>query len=156
LAEELLIKFLIIFIIDRMQVKKIFECSVEEVCELPFFDTKIQAGLPSPVDGHMCNRLDLNKQLIKHPNSTFFVQVTGESMIDAGIKENDLLVVDKAIQPTNNKIVIAVVNNEFTVKRLKIIDNETYLVPENKDFQPMKIGEGCYIWGVVTSVIQQF
>jgi len=138
-----------------MKITKIIECSVETECALPFYETKIQAGLPSPVDGYMCNRLDLNKQLIKHPNSTFFVLVTGESMIDAGIKENDLLVVDKSIQPTNNKIVIAVVNNEFTVKRLKFINNEAYLIPENKDFPTMKIGEGAYVWGVVTSVIQQ-
>lgn len=138
-----------------MQVTKILGCSVDEICELPLYESKVQAGFPSPADGYMCNRLDLNKHLIKHPKSTFFVQVTGESMIDAGIKENDLLVVDKAIQPTNNKIVIAVVNNEFTVKRLRLINNESYLIPENKSFPPMKIEEGTYIWGVVTSVIQQ-
>lgn len=139
-----------------MKVKEIFPCSIEKTCELPLFDTKVQAGFPSPADGYMSNSLDLNSHLIKHPKSTFFVQVTGESMIDAGIRENDLLIVDKSLPPANNKIVIAVINNEFTVKRLKIIDNEAYLIPENKNFQPTKIEDGTYIWGVVTSVIQQF
>ncbi len=140
-----------------MQVANILQCAVsEEMCEIPFFDMKVQAGTPSPADGYMCNRMDLNRHLIKNPNSTFFVQVTGESMIDAGIKENDLLVVDKSIVATNNKIVIAVVNNEFTVKRLKIINGEGYLMPENKDFAPIKMDKDSYIWGVVTSVIQKF
>lgn len=139
-----------------MQIKEIFSCSVEKACELPLFDTKVQAGYPSPADGYMSNSIDLNSHLIKHPKSTFFVQVTGDSMIDAGIRENDLLIVDKSLPPTNNKIVIAVINNEFTVKRLKFINDEAYLMPENKDFPPTKIENGKYIWGVVTSVIQQF
>ncbi|WP_316353369.1 LexA family protein [Candidatus Trichorickettsia mobilis] len=139
-----------------MKVTKISQASITDECEIPFFDMKVQAGSPSPADGHMCNRLDLNRHLIKNPNATFFVQVTGESMIDAGIKENDLLVVDRAIEATNNKIVIAVVNNEFTVKRLKIINNEAFLMPENTKFLPIKMEEGSYIWGVVTSVIQKF
>ncbi|WPY00231.1 S24/S26 superfamily peptidase [Candidatus Trichorickettsia mobilis] len=139
-----------------MEVTKISQALITDACEIPFFDMKVQAGSPSPADGHMCNRLDLNRHLIKNPNATFFVQVTGESMIDAGIKENDLLVVDRAIEATNNKIVIAVVNNEFTVKRLKIINNEAFLMPENPKFLPIKMEEGSYIWGVVTSVIQKF
>jgi DNA polymerase V len=139
-----------------MKVSKISECSTDQTYEIPFFEMKIPAGAPSPIDGYMCNRLDLNRHLIRNPSSTFFVQVTGESMIDAGIKENDLLIVDKNIEATNNKIVIAVVNNEFTVKRLKIVNNESFLIPENKNFFPIKLEEGSYIWGVVTSVIQQF
>ena len=92
-----------------MEVTKISQASITDACEIPFFDMKVQAGSPSPADGHMCNRLDLNRHLIKNPNATFFVQVTGESMIDAGIKENDLLVVDRAIEATNNKIVITAI-----------------------------------------------
>lgn len=138
-----------------MKIKEISSCSIDKRCELPFYETKVQAGYPSPVDGYMSNSLDLNNYLIKHPKSTFFVQVTGESMLDAGIKENDLLVVDKSLSPTNNKIVIAVVDNEFTVKRFKIINGEPYLIPENKNFSPIKVGKETYIWGVVTSVIQQ-
>jgi len=68
-----------------VKITKILEYSVEKACELPLYETKVQAGFPSPVNGYMCNRLDLNKHLIKYPKSTFFVQVTGESMIDAGI-----------------------------------------------------------------------
>ncbi|RYE06433.1 MAG: translesion error-prone DNA polymerase V autoproteolytic subunit [Rickettsiaceae bacterium] len=138
-----------------MKLTQIFKCSVDEACDIPLFEMKIPAGAPTPIDGYMCNRMDLNKHLIKNPQSTFFVQVTGQSMIDAGIGENDLLVIDKNIEATTNKVVIAVVNNEFTVKRLKLIDNVAFLVPENKDFSPIRLEEGSYIWGVVTSVIKQ-
>lgn len=141
--------------ITNVFVTKISECIIEQAYEIPLFDMKIPAGMPAPIDGYMCNRLDLNRHLIRNPTSTFFVQVTGESMIDAGIKENDLLIVDKNIEATNNKIVIAVINSEFTVKRLKIIDGEYFLVPENKNFLPIKLEGDAYVWGVVTSVIQQ-
>lgn len=124
-------------------------------CPLPLY-TKVQAGFPSPADDYMAGKLDLNTYLIRHPAATFFIRVTGDSMRDAGIRENDLLIVDKSLEATNNKIVIAVVNGEFTVKRLKYINKEAYLVPENDDFQPTKVDEGSYIWGVVTSVIHQF
>jgi len=134
---------------------KIIECSTDTSYKIPFFAMKVQAGFPSPADGALFNRLDLNKHLIKNPTATFFVQVTGESMIDAGIKENDILVVDKSLEPANNHIVIAVLNNEFTVKRLKIDTTGMYLVAENKAFPSLKIDEDCYICGVVTSVIHQ-
>lgn len=139
-----------------MKLSEIFTCQLEESYSLPLYETKVQAGFPSPADDHMPDRLDLNKYLIKRPAATFFIRVTGDSMINAGIKENDLLVVDKSIKPVNNKIVIAVINNEFTVKRLKIIDNEAYLFPENDNYSVIKIDEEGYIWGVVTSVIRQF
>ena len=133
----------------------IFECSTHTSYKIPFYANKVQAGFPSPADGALFNRLDLNKHLIKNPTATFFVQVTGESMIDAGIKENDILVVDKTLEPVNNHIVIAVINNEFTVKRLKIDTTGMHLIAENKSFPSLKIDEDCYICGVVTSVIHQ-
>ena len=123
---------------------------------LPMYETKVQAGFPSPAEDHMPNNLDLNSYLIKHPAATFFVRVTGDSMKGANIQENDLLIVDRSIKASNNKVVIAVVNNEFTVKRLRYIDKQAYLVPENDDYQPIKIDENCCIWGVVTSVIHQY
>lgn len=139
-----------------MKTLQILACSIDTAYDIPLYEMKVPAGSPAPIDGYMCNRLDLNKHLIKNPSSTFFVQVTGESMIDAGIKENDLLVVDRNIEATHNKIVIAVINNEFTVKRLKVIHNEVFLEPENSNYSRIKLEEGSYIWGVVTSVIQQF
>lgn len=99
-----------------MQATEIYEYSALKAITLPFYQTKVQAGFPSPAEDHMPDKLDLNSYLIKHPASTFFVRVAGDSMIGAGIKENDLLIVDRSIQATNNKVVIAVVNGEFTVK----------------------------------------
>ena len=139
-----------------MKLSKAFSCLLEENYSLPFYEAKVQAGFPSPADDHMPDGLDLNKYLIKRPAATFFIRVIGDSMTGAGIKANDLLVVDKSIKPVNNKIVIAVINNEFTVKRLKIIDNIAYLCPENDNYSVIKIDEEDYIWGVVTSVIHQF
>lgn len=139
-----------------MQISEIFYCSNINTLVLPIYETKVQAGFPSPCEDHTTNKLDLNNYLIKHPAATFFVRVAGNSMIGANIHENDLLIVDRSIQATNNKVVIAVINNEFTIKRLKYINKQAYLVPENDDYQPIKIDENCYIWGVVTSVIHQF
>lgn len=138
-----------------MQVTEVYNYCPTKSVLLPLYNNKVQAGFPSPAEDYMASKLDLNTYLIKHPSSTFFVRVTGDSMIGAGIKDNDLLVVDRSINATNNKVVVGVVNNEFTVKRLKYIKQEAYLVPENDNYQPIKLGEGDYIWGVVTSVISQ-
>jgi len=122
----------------------------------PFYIFKVSAGFPSPADDHMDRKLDLNEHLIDSPSSSFFVRATGNSMIGAGICEGTLLVVDKSIEPKHNKIVIAVVDGEFTVKRLKKTANGYYLlVPENPKYPPIKLNEDSYIWGVVTSVINQ-
>ena len=138
-----------------MQIAETYEGFSLKAITLPVYDTKVQAGFPSPADDEVPNKLDLNSYLIKRPDSTFFMRVAGDSMINAGIRENDLLIVDRSIQATHNKIVIAVSNNEFTIKRLKYINKEAYLCPENEAYQPIKAGEDCYIWGVVTSVIHQ-
>lgn len=138
-----------------MKITDITACSTLVSQALPLYETKVQAGFPSPADDYISGKLDLNTYLIHRPAATFFVRVTGDSMIDAGIRENDLLIVDKSLEATNGKIVIAVVKGDFTVKRLHKIKDELYLVPENKKFEPIKLGEGDYIWGVVTSVIHQ-
>jgi DNA polymerase V len=127
---------------------------------LPLYSTKVQAGFPSPAEGDVENKLDLNEYLIDHPVATFFVRVAGDSMIEAGIHENDILVVDKSLNPVDGKIVVAVINGEFTVKRLRYKKDKAYLVPENKNYSPIilasdKEGDGSYIWGVVTSIIRK-
>ena len=139
-----------------MKVTEIFVSSFDNKGQLPLYQSKVQAGFPSPAEDDMDSTLDLNEHLIRNPASTFYVRVTGDSMIDAGIKENDLLVVDKSMQPSHNKIVIANVEGEFTVKRLKIINNEWFLVAENKNYPSMKINNNISIWGIVTAVIHQF
>lgn len=124
----------------------------------PLFSHSVSAGFPSPADDHMDKALDLNDYLISRPASTFFVRVSGDSMINAGIHPNDILVVDRSIDPQNNSIVIAVVNGELTVKRLQRTPQKVSLIPENPDYPVMDITEDIdfFIWGVVTSVIHQF
>jgi DNA polymerase V len=124
----------------------------------PIFTSRVQAGFPSPADDHLEDSLDLNTHLIQHKESTFFVKAQGESMLGAGIHQGDILVVDKSLTPKSGKIVIAVVDGEFTVKRLHKYKGIITLKAENPEFEDIKI-EGTtelIIWGVVTSVIHQY
>ncbi|MBF0384579.1 MAG: translesion error-prone DNA polymerase V autoproteolytic subunit [Candidatus Omnitrophica bacterium] len=125
---------------------------------LPYFLSRIPAGFPSPADDFLEKKLDLNEFLIKHPSATFFVRVKGDSMVNAGINSGDILIVDRSLEPKDNKIVVAVLNGEFTVKRIKKKRDKLYLVPENPDFTPLEVTEsmGFEIWGVVTNVIRSF
>ena len=122
---------------------------------LPLQSYKIQAGFPTFADDSIEDNIDLNTYLIKHPAATFFVRVTGDSMLGAGIHDNDLLIVDRSITPSNRKIVIAVIEGDLTVKRLIIKSSGAYLYAENDEFLPIKINSetGTHIWGVVTNVI---
>ena len=125
----------------------------------PLYSHKISAGFPSPADDHIEQTLDLNQHLIPHPVSTFFLRVSGDSMLNAHIQENDILVVDKSITPKNDDIVIAVFNGDLTVKRLLIHKNgDLFLKPENDKYPIIHIPspDELVIWGVVTSVIHQF
>ena len=124
-------------------------------CKRPLFLVPVSAGFPSPADDYIENSLDLNKFLIKHPAATFFVSVKGDSMIDAGIHSGDILIVDRSLDATDKRVVIAVVDGEFTVKRIRIIDKKIYLLPENSNFSSTEITESMdfTIWGVVTNVI---
>ncbi len=122
---------------------------------LPLFASRIPAGFPSPADDYVDQRLDLNTHLVEHPAATFFTRVSGHSMRGAGIHDGDLLIVDRALEPQDGRIVIAAVNGELTVKRLRLRKSGVWLVPEHPDYKPLKITEGldCVIWGVVTRVI---
>jgi DNA polymerase V len=124
----------------------------------PLFLCGISAGFPSPADDYIDRSLDLNELLIKNPPATFFVKVAGDSMTGAGINDGDTLIVDRSIEATNGRIVIAAVNGELTVKRLVKSNGSCRLVAENSDYAPLEITEEsqCEIWGVVTSVIHQF
>jgi DNA polymerase V len=125
---------------------------------LPLFESRVSAGLPLPADDHVEACLDLNQHLIQHPSATFFVRASGESMINAGINNNDLLVVDRSLEPKHKDIVIAALNGELTVKRLHLAGKKVALKPENPDYPMIEVTEemAFLIWGVVTSVIHQY
>ena len=124
---------------------------------LPLFLATVPAGFPSPADDYIDRKLDLNEHLVKHPAATFFVRVHGDSMTEAGITTGDILIVDRALEPQNGSIVIAAVNGELTVKRLKKTAGRLLLMPANPDFAPTEITPDTQfeIWGVVTYVIHK-
>ncbi len=121
----------------------------------PLFTGKVAAGFPSPADDYIEKTLDLNELLVQKPAATFFVRAEGESMLGAGIHPNDILVVDRSVEPAVGKIVICAVNGELTVKRLKSCADGVVLGAENPDYQDIHIDEAMdmVIWGVVTNVI---
>ncbi len=138
-------------------IAKIYGADIKTSVVRPFFLCGISAGFPSPADDYIDRMLDLNELLITNPSATFFVRVAGESMIDAGIHDGDILIVDRSLEPQNGKIVIAVVDGELTVKRL-VKNNGAYkLVAENPDYPSLEITDEtqCEIWGTATSVIRQ-
>lgn len=123
--------------------------------QLPLFSSKVAAGHPVSADEHIQAHISLQEIVVGNPSTTFLVRATGESMIGAGIFENDLLVVDKSIRPQHGKIVIAAIDGQLTVKRLHRKNNQLFLIPENPAFHPIKITpeNDIIIFGVVTYVI---
>jgi DNA polymerase V len=122
---------------------------------IPFAFSPVCAGFPSPANDYIDKSLDLNEHIVKHPASTFYVRASGDSMINAGIHSNDILVVDRSLNPYSGNIVIAILNREFTVKRLSIKNEKIFLISENDLYKDIQINEGTdfEIWGVVTTVI---
>jgi DNA polymerase V len=125
--------------------------------ELPLSGTAIAAGFPSPAEEYVEIALDLNKELIKHPAATFYARVKGDSMVDAGIHDGDLLVIDKALEPKEGSIAVCYLDGEFTVKRLSVREEGVYLMPANTEFKPIKITEenDFLVWGIVAYVIHK-
>ncbi len=117
----------------------------------------ISAGFPSPAADFREPRISLDRELIDNENATFFARVRGESMINAGLGDGDLLVVDKSKEPRDGKIAVCFIDGEFTVKRLDIQKDCMYLMPENDNYKPIKITEEneLIIWGIVTYVIKK-
>lgn len=135
---------------------EIYSANTSNELELPFVEQGISAGFPSPADDFLDISIDLNKELIKNPDATYYARVKGTSMKDAGLEDGDLLIVDKSIEPQNGKIAVCYIDGEFTVKRLKVEKDCIYLVPANKDYPPIKVTEEnqLVIWGTVTTVIK--
>ncbi|QDO93394.1 translesion error-prone DNA polymerase V autoproteolytic subunit [Formosa sediminum] len=122
-----------------------------------FVDSGISAGFPSPADDFKEERLSLDAELVKNKEATFFARVSGQSMIGAGLDDNDLLVIDRSLSATHNKIAVCFLDGEFTVKRLKVDGDEIWLLPENPKYQPIQITDAndFVIWGIVTNVIKR-
>nr|WP_321232633.1 translesion error-prone DNA polymerase V autoproteolytic subunit [uncultured Psychroserpens sp.] len=122
-----------------------------------FFDAGISAGFPSPADDFKEQRLSLDEELVKNKEATFYARVSGQSMIGAGLEDNDLLVIDRSLEPSNNKIAVCFLDGEFTVKRLRVSDDEIWLQPENPNYPIINITEdnNFLIWGIVTNVIKK-
>ena len=140
-----------------LTVKRIHPASVKKQLKLPLYLARIPAGFPSPADDYLDKNLDLNEYLIKNPPSTFCVRVEGHSMVKAGIHDGDILIVDRSLEPVDKKIVIAVVNGELTVKRIRKVKGKVYLDPESDEFKPIEISEttDCQVWGVVSYAIHK-
>ncbi len=126
-----------------------FKPSLNTKMKLKYVESLIHAGFPSPAFDYLEKELDLNEYLIKHPSSTFLAKVTGDSMIKANLKDGDLLIIDKAKEPKTGDTVVAVVEGEFTVKKLRIEKGRYYLVPENDNYKPIEVTNDTEIWGVV-------
>lgn len=118
---------------------------------IPLSEEGVAAGFPSPAEGYIEKDLDLNEHLIHHPAATFFVRADGDSMTGAGIFSGDLLLVDRSLNPVNGSVVIAVIDGDFTVKRLSLSNGKICLLPENSRFEPITITEeqDFQVWGVV-------
>ena len=121
------------------------------------FETAVPAGFPSPAGDYEEDKLDLNSHLVRNPAATFFVRVTGDSMIGAGIHHGDLLIVDRSLEPKDRSVVIAVLNGELTVKRIRMKHRKITLEPENHNYFAQEVTEDAEfeIWGVVTNVIHK-
>lgn len=131
--------------------------STESNIELPLVEATISAGFPSPAEDYSESRLDLNKELITNESATFYARVRGDSMTMAGISDGDLLIIDKSKTSVNGSIVVCLIDGEFTVKRLHKKGNQFWLMPENDNYQPIKIKpeNDVTIWGVVTYTIKK-
>lgn len=141
--------------IDTVKVLQIYLPERVNFIDLPIFLESVSAGFPSPADDYLEGKLDLNDFLITNPAATFLVRVTGNSMIDAGIHSGDLLIVDRSLMPSDRNIVIAVINGELTVKRLRYKKNQLFLYAENKEYKPIEITQemNFEVWGVVKTVV---
>ena len=141
--------------LTSIEIGEIFSRKPSSPLRIPLFESRIQAGFPSPADNFSEGTLDLNEYLITHKAATFFVRVTGESMTGVGIFPGDMLIVDRSLTPIWGKVVIAVVNGEMTVKRLEKAKNKILLCSENDNYPDIQVSEDedFSIWGVVTNVI---
>jgi DNA polymerase V len=118
----------------------------------------IKAGFPSPAQDYIDLAFDLNKELVKNPSSTFYGRVRGDSMVDEGINDGDILVIDKSLPPAEGRKAVCYIDGEFTLKTIRIKKDGIYLMPANPAYKPIKVTEenDFVVWGIVTYVIHKF
>ena len=131
--------------------------SEEKTSGLQFFEGRVQAGFPSPAQGEYADTIDLNRALITNPSATFCARVIGNSMVDAGINEGDLLIIDRSLTPHDGSIAVCFIDGDFTVKRLSVREEGVFLTPANADFPEMAVREDSnfQVWGVVSHIIKR-
>ena len=117
----------------------------------------ISAGFPSPADDFKELRISIDQEVVRNEEATFYARVSGESMQGAGLDDGDLLVIDRSMEPKNGKIAVCCIDGEFTVKRLKVVEDGVFLIPENPKYQSIKVTEEneLIIWGIVTYVVKK-
>lgn len=142
--------------IKTMKTMDFYTADTESRMELPYAKN-ISAGFPSPADDYLDMSLDLNRELIKNPNATFYGRVKGNSMQNIGMHDGDVLVIDRSLEPVNDAIAVCFIDGEFTVKRIHVEKDTCYLLPENDRYDPIPVNEDndFMIWGIVTYVIKK-
>ncbi len=137
---------------------KLFRADTATALSLDYADAGIRAGFPSPAQDYISQSIDLNRELIEHPASTFYARVAGDSMSGEGIEENDILVIDKSIEPEHGDLAVCCLNGEFTLKRLCFTNHGrgVRLMPSNRRYRPIDINEGddFVVWGIVLYTIK--
>lgn len=135
----------------------IYKVDAESHLPLPYADEGIRAGFPSPAQDYMELAIDLNKELIKHPTSTFYGRVVGDSMRDEGIEEGDILVIDKSLELMDDDLAVCFIDGDFTVKRVRLESDAAWLVPSNVKYPPIKVTKDneFMVWGIVTYTIKK-
>ena len=134
-----------------------YQPDTENSLSTTFIPGGIKAGFPSPAGDFDESKISIDQIVVKNQATTFYAKASGNSMVNAGIDDGDILVIDRSLEPSNFKIAVCCIDGDFTVKRIKIDDTGTYLQPENNDYEPIKITEEneLIIWGIVTYVIKK-
>lgn len=135
----------------------IFQPDLSTRMPLPYADQGIQAGFPSPAQDYISESIDLNRELIPHPAATFYGRVSGESMIGDGIDPDDIIVIDRSLEPRDGDLAVCCLDGDFTLKRIRLEANRVWLVPANESFDPILVtpDNNFEIWGVVTYTIKR-
>ena len=141
----------------KEHVLEIYRAETHVELSLPIADGGIKAGFPSPAQDFMDLAIDLNKELVRHPASTFYGRVRGDSMQDAGVCDGDILIIDKSLEPQNGDMAVCFVDGEFTIKHIRIEKEVVWLLPANDRYKPIRVtGENDFlIWGIVTYSIKK-